>query len=205
VITNKIFLILIVFLVSCQENKETKIKDFGEVVPKSDRVKSNAPSVKLVVDSTRVKFYSKLETIEIDSVIEFSRSYLPDRFGPLKKTKETLYFQKDSLQFLEYTYKDTSVSKRALYNLMDCFESPCKPFKLYESINVSKANFAILYCQKSLIVLKSSTEIKLKEWLLFLNKEKGYTSFDLIISQSKNGKTKWFSSKNTNLIPIIKK
>jgi hypothetical protein len=53
--------------------------------------------------------------------------------------------------------------------------------------------------------LKSSTEIKLKDWLSFLKKEKGYTSFDLIISQPKNGKTKWFSSKNTNLIPITKK
>ena len=204
-ITNKIFLILIVFLVSCKENRETKIKDFGEVVPKSGRIKSKVSSDKLDVDSTRIKFYSKLESIEIDSVIEFSKSFLPDRFGPLKKTKETLYFQKDSLQYLEYTYKDSSISKRALYNLMDCFESPCKPFKLYESINVSQSNFSILYYQNSLIVLKSSTEIKLKDWLSFLKKEKGYTSFDLIISQSKNGKTKWWSSKNTNLIPIIKK
>ncbi len=204
-ITNKIFLILIVFLVSCQENKETKIKDFGEVVPKSGRIKSKVSSDKLDVDSTRIKFYSKLESIEIDSVIEFSKSFLPDRFGPLKKTKETLYFQKDSLQYLEYTYKDSSISKRALYNLMDCFESPCKPFKLYESTNVSKSNFSILYYQKTLIVLKSSTEINLKDWLSILNKEKGYTSFDLIISQPKNGKTKWFSSNNTNLSPITKK
>jgi len=205
VITNKIFLILIVFLVSCKENRENKIKDFGEVVPKSGRIKSKVSSDKLDVDSTRIKFYSKLESIEIDSVIEFSKSFLPDRFGPLKKTKETLYFQKDSLQYFEYTYKDSSISKRALYNLMDCFESPCKPFKLYESTNVSKSNFSILYYQKTLIVLKSSTEIKLKDWLSILNKEKGYTSFDLIISQSKNGKTKWFSSKNTNLILITKK
>lgn len=204
-ITNKIFLILIVFLLSCQENKEKKIKDFGEVVPKSARVKSKVSSDKLAVDSTRIKFYSKLEAIKIDSINEFSKSLFPDRFGPLKKTKEILYFQKDSLQFLEYTYKDSSDSKRALYNLMDCFESPCKPFKLYESTNVSKSNFSILYYQNSLIVLKSSTEIKLKDWLSFLNKEKGYTSFDLIISQPKNGKTKWFSSKNTNLIPITKK
>jgi hypothetical protein len=56
-----------------------------------------------------------------------------------------------------------------------------------------------------LILIKSSTEIKTKEWLTFLEVEKGYKSFNIIISQLKNGKTKWFSSKNTNLIPRVKK
>jgi hypothetical protein len=53
--------------------------------------------------------------------------------------------------------------------------------------------------------LKSSADIKVNDWLSFLEKEKGYKSFEIVISQSKNGKTKWFSSKNAKLIPIPKK
>jgi hypothetical protein len=56
-----------------------------------------------------------------------------------------------------------------------------------------------------MILLKSSSEIQLKDWLDFLDKEKGYKSFELIISQSRNGKAKWFSSRSTNLIPKTKK
>lgn len=204
-ITNKISLILLVLLFSCQENKEKSIKDFGQVVPKSNRTEKNQLADSNEVDSSRLKFYSKLENLTIDSVNELTKTLFPDRFGPLKKTKETLYFEKDSLQFLEYTYKDTSISKRALYNLMDCFESPCKSFKFHESTNVSKSSFSIFYSQKSLIILKSSTDIEVNDWLSFLEKEKGYKSFEIVISQSKNGKTKWFSSKNAKLIPIPKK
>jgi len=56
-----------------------------------------------------------------------------------------------------------------------------------------------------MILIKSSTEINLKNWLKFLDKEKGYKSFELIISQPRNGRTKWYSSRNTNLIPKSKK
>jgi hypothetical protein len=205
VITNKFSLILFVLLFSCQENKEKSIKDFGQVVPKSNRTEKKQLADSNEVDSSRLKFYSKLENLTIDSVNELTKTLFPDRFGPIKKTKETLYFKKDSLQFLEYTYKDTIISKRALYNLMDCFEIPCKSFKFHESTNVSKSSFSIFYSQKSLIILKSSADIKVNDWLSFLEKEKGYKSFEIVISQSKNGKTKWFSSKNAKLIPIPKK
>ena len=198
-----VFLILLLAF-SCSERQED-IKDFGQVVPKSSRVeKSDSINLNKVVDTVKVLFYEKVKGLSIDSVNEISKSLLPDRFNPLKKTKEIIYFQKDSIQFCEWKYKDTNNLKQALYNLMDCFENPCKPFKMFESKNVSKSSFSILCSQKSMIFLKSSSEIDLKNWLIFLFEHKGYNSFELIISQSKNGETKWFSSKNTKLTPKTK-
>ena len=201
--------LLIVFLLcvinfSCSEGKK-EVKDFGQVVPKSSRKESTNTINDIKVDTVKLNFYKKIKYLSIDSVHEVSTSLLPDRFNPIKKIKETLYFQKDSLLFCEWKYKDTNNLKQALYNLMDCFENPCKPIKMLESANISKSNFSILCSEKSLILIKSSTEIKTKEWLTFLEVEKGYKSFNIIISQLKNGKTKWFSSKNTNLIPSVKK
>lgn len=193
-----VFLILL-FAFSCSERKED-IKDFGQVVPKSSRVeKSDSINLIKEVDTVKILFYEKVKGLSIDSVNEISKSLLPDRFNPLKKTKEIIYFQKDSIQFCEWKYKDTNNLKQALYNLMDCFENPCKPFKMFESKNVSKSSFSIFCSQKSMILLKSSSEIDLKNWLIFLVEHKGYNSFELIICQSKNGETKWFSSKNTKL------
>jgi hypothetical protein len=190
---------------SCKEQKEDNIQDFGKVVPKSSKRETRDIVLNSEIDSARIKNYEKINYLVIDSVKEISKSLLPDRFNPIKKIKETLYFQKDSLLFCEWKYKDTNNLKQALYNLMDCFENPCKPIKMFESANISKSNFSILCSEKSLILIKSSTEIKTKEWLTFLEVEKGYKSFNIIISQLKNGKTKWFSSKNTNLIPSVKK
>jgi hypothetical protein len=192
-------------LLSCKEQKEDNIQDFGKVVPKSSKRETRDIVLNSEIDSARIKNYEKINYLVIDSVKEISKSLLPDRFNPIKKIKETLYFQKDSLLFCEWKYKDTNNLKQALYNLMDCFENPCKPIKMFESANISKSNFSILCSEKSLILIKSSSEIKTKEWLTFLEVEKGYKSFNIIISQLKNGKTKWFSSKNTNLIPSVKK
>jgi hypothetical protein len=192
-------------MLSCKEQKEDNIQDFGKVVPKSSKRETRDIVLNSEIDSARIKNYEKINYLVIDSVKEISKSLLPDRFNPIKKIKETLYFQKDSLLFCEWKYKDTNNLKQALYNLMDCFENPCKPIKMFESANISKSNFSILCSEKSLILIKSSTEIKTKEWLTFLEVEKGYKSFNIIISQLKNGKTKWFSSKNTNLIPSVKK
>ena len=198
-----VFLILLLAF-SCSERQED-IKDFGQVVPKSSRVeKSDSINLNKEVDTVKVLFYEKVKGLSIDSVNEISKSLLPDRFNPLKKTKEIIYFQKDSIQFCEWKYKDTNNLKQALYNLMDCFENPCKPFKMFESKNVSKSSFSILCSQKSMILLRSSSEIDLKNWLVFLDEHKGYKSFELIISQTKNGETKWFSSKNTKLTPKTK-
>lgn len=200
----QLFLILLLTF-SCSERKED-IKDFGQVVPKSSRVeKSDSINLVKEVDTVKILFYEKVKGLSIDSVNEISKSFLPDRFNPMNKTKEIIYFQKDSIQYCEWRYKDTFNLKQALYNLMDCFENPCKPFKMYESKNVSKSSFLILCSQKSLILLRSSSEINLKNWLSFLDEQKGYSSIELIISQAKNGKTKWFSYSNTNLIPSVKK
>jgi hypothetical protein len=192
-------------LFSCQEKTKDDIQDFGEIVPKSSKTVVKDTLKISQIDSVKIKYYEKIDYIAIDSVKEISNSLLPDRFNPIKKVKETIYYKTDSLQFCEWKYKDTTSLKQALYNLMDCFETPCKPIKMYESKNVSKSSFTILCYQKSMIFLKSSSEINLKNWLVFLDDQKGYNSFELIISQPKNGKTKWFSYSNTNLIPSVKK
>lgn len=196
------FILSLINFACSEENKN--VKDFSQIAPKSLRKDSLNIFEEKNIDSIKIKLYQRIDYLSIDSVVEVSKSLLPDRFHPIKKFKEILYFGKDSLQFNEWVYKDTNNLKQALYNLMDCFESPCVSFKMYESKHVSKSNFIILCSEKTMILIKSSIEIKLSEWLIFLEKEKGYKSFELIISQSKHGKTKWFSSKYTNLTPKTK-
>ncbi len=200
---NKSFCYLLLFLFStffsCTEGKKEKVKDFREIVPKAQSTKNSKQDESMVgIDSAKINYYSFLK-LKIDSVIEFDRNLVPDRFNPIRKKKETIYSNGDSIQFFHWNYKDSTHTKRAFFNLLDCFESPCKPIKLFEKKNVSKLNFVILEEMKNLVILKSNKPINLDEWIDFLMKKKTLTKLDFIISQRGKNSVQWFEIQNAKL------
>ena len=66
--------------------------------------------------------------------------------------------------------------------------------KLFEEKKIASSNMVIFKDETTLICLKSSKRINVKDWLVFFNLNKTSTGFDIIIEQVKNGKTKWYSS-----------
>lgn len=199
-ITRVSSLLFCIVLLSCQDNKEKKIKDFEEIVPKSSSSRNaSSENSSLEIDTQKINYFSSLKNLKLDSVVEFKQNLIPDRFNPTSRKKENLYYLGDSIQFLVWNYKDSIQTKRALYNLMDCFENPCRPFKLYESKNVSKGAFIICSNPRKLVIVKSSKNLNLSDWLKFLSKKNISSSFDVIIEQQKNAKTIWWEIKKGKL------
>lgn len=198
-------LTLCFYFASCTEDKKEPIKDFDDIVPKAKST-VNSESVHSVhrIDSSKIQFYSTIKNFKIDSVFEINRNFVPDRFNPAIKKKEVIYSKKDSIQFLYWRYKDTSDTKRAFFNLLDCFETPCKPIKLYEKKNVSKSSFVILEEKNNLVIIKGNNAINLDHWVKFLMDKKMVTQFDYIISQSGRSSVQWFDYTNSKIKEIRK-
>ncbi len=195
----------ITVLISCSEESKKVVKDFDDIVPKSHSTpNSTSQDVQLGMDTQKLNYYSNLTNFKIDSIIDFEQNLIPDRFNPISKHKEIIYSNSDSTLFLYWRYKDTVDSKRAFFNLLDCFEEPCKSIKLFEKKTVSKSSFIIFEEMNSLVVLKSNNPINLDSWIQFLVEKEIFNNFDFIISQKGRNMVQWLSFKDGKIKEIRK-
>ena len=199
-----IIFIFFLGLVSCSTKTNKKVKDFGDIIPKSANRKPITNKDSKPKDSSLISYFSSFNTWEIDSVNELESKFVPDRFSPIKSKKLIIYSSSDSTHFLSWKYKDSIDAKRSFYNFLDCVEKPCRPIQLFEEKKITSTNIVIFKDETTIICLKSSKKINIKDWLVFFNLNKTSTGFDIIIEQVKNGKTKWYSSTKEKYKPLTK-
>lgn len=204
-IVNILYTLLFFFLLTACTSKENNgLKNMDDITPKSSSTKKQTLPIVTSKDSSLISYFSSFETWKIDSVNELESKFIPDRFSPIKSKKLIIYSSSDSTHFLTWKYKDSVDAKRAFYNFLDCIEKPCKPIQLFEEKKISSTNMLVLKDDKTLIYLKSTNKLNLKEWLVFFNLNKTSNGFDMIIEQVKNSKTKWYSSTKEKYKPLMK-
>lgn len=195
-------LVLFLLLVSCSTKTNKKVKDMGDIIPKSANKKPITDKDSISSDILLNTYFTDFKNWEIDSVKQVESNFIPDRFNPISSKKLIAYSNKDSTHFLVWNYKDSVESKRALFNFLDCVEKPCRPIQLLERKRISSSNITIFKNEKSLILVKSSSTIILKDWLSFFYIKKISSSFDIIVEQVKNGKANWYSSTKEKYKPL---
>ncbi len=204
-IVNILYTMLFFFLLtSCTSKKNKELKNMDDITPKASYTKKNSSTIVTSKDSSLISYFSSFNSWQIDSVNELDSKFVPDRFSPIKSKKLIIYSSSDSTQFLSWKYKDSIDAKRSFYNFLDCVEKPCRPIQLFEEKKIASSNMVIFKDEKTLICLKSSKRINVKDWLVFFNLNKTSTGFDIIIEQVKNGKTKWYSSTKEKYKPLTK-
>jgi hypothetical protein len=205
VIYNFIYTFFLCFLLaSCTSEKNKELKNMDDITPKASSTKNNSLPAVTSKDSSLISYFSSFNTWEIDSVHELDSKFVPDRFSPIKSKKVIVYSSSDSTHFLSWKYKDTIDAKRSFYNFLDCVEKPCRPIQLFEEKKIASTNIVIFKDETTLICLKSSKKINVKDWLVFFNSNKTSMGFDIIIEQVKNGKTNWYSSIKEKYKPLTK-
>jgi len=205
VIVNFIYTFFFCFLLaSCTSEKNNELKNMDDITPKASSTKKNLLPALTSKDSSLISYFSSFKAWEIDSVNELDSKFVPDRFSPIKSKKIIIYSSSDSTHFLSWKYKDSIDTKRSFYNFLDCVEKPCRPIQLFEEKKITSTNIVIFKDETTIICLKSSKKINVKDWLVFFNLNKTSTGFDIIIEQVKNGKTKWYSSTKEKYKPLTK-
>lgn len=185
--------ILFAFLFACGNEKKDKVIDIHDIIPQSERDYVKKETIekestfgfnKLVADSIGI------QVMEIDSIGE---AFFVDRFSPRTIKKLHLQLQADALLYCQWTFKDSTKTKNALYNWIDCYGANCKSIHFGEKVNFQKDNFRIFMNDTSITYISSALKLKTNDWLHYLKSVHGIEDWKLVIEQSARGKAKWFS------------
>lgn len=202
----KAFFAGIIFLfAACGEKKKEVLRDMKDLTPRSERDYTQQKNEK--VDTIDFGFNSGVAN-ELGlnvSGIKFNKALMfPDRFLP-KSTKKLILMQEvDSILFCQWSFKDSTQTKNAFYNWVDCFGEKCKSIKFGETINFQKDNFVILVNDTSLTYISSVKKIQQDDWLRFFEKTVAIKNWKTVIYQSSRSKATWFKVVDGKKEPLNK-
>ena len=200
-----VFAGIIFLLVACGEKKKEVLRDMKDIAPKAERDYTQQRNEKL--DTIDFGFNSVVAN-ELGlnlSGIKFNKAPMfPDRFLP-KSTKKLILMQEvDSTLFCQWSFKDSTQTKNAFYNWVDCFGEKCKSIKFGETINFQKDNFVILVNDTSLTYITSIKKIQQDDWLQFFEKTEAIKNWKTVIYQSSRSKATWFKVVDGKKEPLNK-
>lgn len=187
-----ISLIIFVFIItSCTENNNNNAVKYENI---GVRTNYNANSDSKTSDSTQLTdttFNLTNLEIKVDKVIEVTTNEFLDRFENSKHLKKLLITSKDSIYFKTWTYKDSTDTFNAFYNLLDCFGINCISIDLYSTDFVSPA-YNLLFVSKNQIhwVSSKSNQDKLV-WQAYLKTEYQIPEYHFILEQKRNQNIVW--------------
>lgn len=193
----------ILILFSCGR-KENKIMDMKDITPKSER--NYTKQKKENVDTIDFGFNSVVAN-ELGfnlSGIKFNETALfPDRFSPTRTKKLVLMQELDSTLFCQWSFKDSTQTKNAFYNWIDCFGPKNKSIYFGQNVNFQKDNFIILVNDTSITYISSVKIIQHADWLSYFEKTQELKNWKIVINQGVRSKAIWFKVVDGKKQPII--
>jgi hypothetical protein len=203
---SKILLLLV--LISCSDNKESKTIQLDDIRPKSNQINSSKNQES--EDSSKIKLKDYIgDSINLNFkyLKEINETRFIKRFPHVKSGSRILYPLDTTIQFLHefYTYKDSITMKNAFFNWLDCNGKNCESIKLYEERKIEPTNLLILCTSKSIDIIRGNQNLNTLEWINFVRFSRKNEDFKYILFQKKNQKSKWFEFANHQLIQRNKK
>jgi hypothetical protein len=204
-------------LFSCTSKPEETVA-FDDLAPTSERYKEGrgsdtAVQVK-VVDQRPASslFLSIVDTLMDDSRwVKWDTVLYPDRFGPKKQEKWFTVGQNDSLVLLRYEFRDSSMTKNAFFNWLDCFGPKCKSYSVGDNIRIPRRSGLVLVGAKELIILEGGRSLDemlirgtLLQQLSGKKPDPKKENWLYIVSIPKSGKTTWKRIDKGEEKPIIR-
>lgn len=189
-----VFAGIIFLLAACGEKKKEVLRDMKDIAPKAERTYSEKNQKEK--DTIQFDFDLKIARELGVEVMEIGRAeapMFPDRFHPISATKLHLQLKKDGILFCQWTFKDSTQTKNAFYNWLDCFGEKCKSIKFGQTINFQKDNF-LLFVNDTLIAYISSAErVEAEVWQNYFQQKNTLEDWKIFIQQGTRAKAKWFA------------
>jgi hypothetical protein len=201
---------LCILLFSCSENKKEETVDLSEITASSNRYKEGEAdtvtkkNVILFTDSLDIKYKGILDSLKIDysKVQKLDTILFPDRFGAKSMVKFYWKEKLDSINFMDWEFKDSLKTQNAFYNWIDCFGKNCKSIKIGDKIKIQKRSMLMLVNENHLIVIDSDLKKDCNSWLSLLKNQQFGEKWKYILYQPKKGKTSWMNFENEELKEI---
>lgn len=194
-----ILIFSVLLFVSCKQKPKEEVLDMNEIIPHSDRYQNgdlkhleNADTIDFGFD---LKFAEEVG-IAVLGTCDFEGKLFPDRFTPLNSIKLNLIRESDTVIYCNWTYKDSTQTKNAFYNWIDCFGPKCKSIKLGQNVNFQKDNFILLVGDTSLIYFSAREKLDPDDWLNYFILKYDLDDWKFMITQRTRGKAIWKSITN---------
>ena len=189
-----IFAGVIFIFAACVEKKKEVLRDMKDLTPKSERTYSEKNQEEK--DSIQFDFDAEIAREIGVEVMEFDKveaPMFPDRFHPISATKLNLQLKKDGILFCQWTFKDSTQTKNAFYNWLDCFGEKCKSIKFGETINFQNDNFLLFVNDTLITYITSAERIEEEAWLNYFKQKNGLEDWKIFLQQGTRAKAKWFA------------
>jgi hypothetical protein len=187
------FLPLIIFFAACSDRKES-IKDFDKIQPHSnDTIKKLKKESADTNNYWRALYTGDTLKLSLDSIHPSFSKHFVDRFNAKSFFKNVIYKNGDSINHNRWTFKDSTQTKNAFYNWLDCFGTRCTSVKLFEPFKSGSISYI------------SSNQVLDKEtWTKYEKLYHPKDSLKTLLILSKNKKAVWYQY-TKNEFKIIKK
>ena len=186
-----LFLPLILFFSACSDNKES-IKDFDKIQPHSN------DTIHKVKKETnyywRALYTGDTLKLSLDSLHPSFSKHFVDRFNAKSYFKNVIFKNGDSINHNRWTFKDSTETKNAFYNWLDCFGTHCTSVKLFETFKSGSTNALIFFSQKSISYITSNHALDKETWTKYEKLYHPKDSLKTLLILSKNKKAVWFQS-----------
>lgn len=187
-----ISLITYIFIVtSCEENNDNSAIKYEDIGVRTNYNANNVSNPSYSIQITDTAFSLTNLKIKVDKVMALTTSEFLDRFENSKHLKRLLITSNDSIYFKTWTYKDSTDTFNAFYNLLDCFGINCISIDLYSTDFLSPA-YNLLFVSKNQIhwISSKSNQDKLV-WQAYLKTEYQRPSYHFIVEQKRNRNIVW--------------
>jgi hypothetical protein len=207
----------LVLLVACTSQPEETV-DFDDLAPTSDRYKDgmkedSAKQVTIVDERPESSpFLAIVDTVLNDSRwVKWDTLLYADRFGPKSQEKWFAIGKTDSLVLLRYEFRDSSMTKNAFFNWIDCFGPKCRSYSVGDNIRIPRRNGLVLVGEKQLLIIEGNRTINeklVRETLLKGKSTRKVKPEDenwlYVVAIPKSGKTTWKRIEKGEEKPIIR-
>ena len=150
------------------------------------------------------RYRSDSVKINFDSLqASFTRHFL-DRFSAKHFIKNKLFQGGDSLLHFRWTFSDTTATKNAFYNWLDCYGTTCRSIKLYEPFKIEKQATLIFLNQYSISYIRGKQNLSKEAWTNFETTVFPADSLFLLIVQQPGKNAIWYQYKDKKFNSIKK-
>ena len=200
------FILSLLILISCSENKSGKMKDLENI-----RSKSSYQQKKKItpIDSWKDTLFTNYNQDSVDLNIQFiendSNRFFFHEFNYLESAMYSLIDSNNHSFKHQYArFKTDSVNvKNNFFNWFD--KEFCQrdlAVRIYNRMNIFPKNIFFVCTNQSIHVIKSDTKIDPLKWIRFIQRTETKVKFIYICNQIKNKEALWYQLNKNKLILI---
>ena len=198
------YLSFLILFTRCHSGEKETIRNFDPTKKIKSEVKEKTSQDADSLLFWKQRYQSDSVKINFDSLqASFTRHFL-DRFNAKHIIKNKLFQGGDSLLHFRWTFGDTTATKNAFYNWLDCYGTTCRSIKLYEPFKIEKQATLIFLNQYSISYIRGKQNLSKEAWTNFETTVFPTDSLFLLIVQQPGKNALWYQYKNKKFNSIKK-